>query len=261
MVKEILKVENLASGYGPELVLKGLDFQVHKGEILGIIGPNGSGKTTLIRVLTRILALRSGRILFKGRDMAAISSKELSRSIAVVSQLNTDFFSQAKVEEIVLLGRIPHLGSFQLIEGRLDREIVEEAMKQADIFELRERNLSQISGGERQRVFIARALAQKPKLLLLDEPTSHLDINHRLEIFKLIKKLSAKEGFTVITVLHDLNLASFFCGRLILLNKGVIASSGKAEEVINKGNIKEIYGAEVNIYQGEMSAKPQILYK
>ncbi len=260
MAGTILKVKDISSGYDQRLVLRGLNFRVNEGEIIGVIGPNGSGKTTLIRTLTRILPLRSGSITFKDRDVYQMTCQELAREVAVVSQANSSMFFQAKVEEVVLLGRIPHFRPFQLMEDREDRRIVEEVMKLTDILELRERDLSEVSGGERQRVFIARALAQKPKLLLLDEPTAHLDINHRVEIFKLIQRLAEKNGFTVISVLHDLNLASRFCQRLLLLDKGAMAAQGSPEEVINKINIREIYGAEVNIYQGEMSEKPQILY-
>ncbi len=260
MDEVILKVDNISSGYEKHLVLKNLSFRINEGEIIGVIGPNGSGKTTLIRSLTRILPLKNGSIRFKNKDIIDISYKELAKEVAVVSQLNSSLFFSARVEEVILLGRIPHFRSFQLLEDRGDREIVEKVMKLTDIIELRERDLSEISGGERQRVFIARALAQQPKLLLLDEPTAHLDINHRLEIFKLVSHLAKEGGFTVLSVLHDLNLASRFCERLIILNNGEVAAQGLPEEVINKVKIREIYGAEVNVYQGEMSEKPQILY-
>ncbi|EFK97116.1 ferrichrome ABC transporter,ATP-binding protein [sediment metagenome] len=196
----------------------------------------------------------------QGEDMRALSFKEMARRIAVLSQLNDGLYVNSRVKEIVLLGRIPHLKRFQLFEDREDRDIVRESMELTHISHLAERNLFELSGGERQMVFLARALAQKPLLLLLDEPTSHLDIAHSLGFFQLIEQLATQEGLTVISVLHDLNLAGRFAKRLIMLDKGKIIAEGSPEEVINKENLSKVYKVDIEVVKGEKSQKPQILY-
>ena len=256
----ILDVQEISCGYGQRAVLDDLSVQIKPGEIVGIIGPNGSGKTTFLRAITKIIPLKSGRVCFKGTDIATLNYSSLAKEVAVVPQIKEDMLFSFTVEELVLWGRIPHFSRMQWLEGRDDRGIIEEAMRLTDTFDLRQRPVNELSGGERQRVFIAQALAQRPRLLLLDEPVAHLDINHRITMFKLLVRLSRENNLTVISVLHDLNLASKYCRRIALLSQGQVAFQGSPQEVITRENIRDVYGAEVNIYPGGGSEGPQILY-
>jgi iron complex transport system ATP-binding protein len=255
-----LEARAISCGYGERLVLDRLSARIRKSEIVGVIGPNGSGKTTFLKAITKILPLKGGTVKFKGRDIAKLSYNELAKQVAVVSQLKENMFFSSTVQELVLWGRIPHFRSFQWLETKNDRGIVEEAMRLTDTLHLRRRQISELSGGEKQRTFIARALAQKPRLLLLDEPVAHLDINHRIGMFKLINRLSQRDDFTVISVLHDLNLASKYCQRVLLFSEGRVVAEGSPKDVITRDNIRNVYGAEVNIYQADAVEGPQILY-
>ena len=223
-------------------VVAGVTFQVYQGEFVGLIGPNGSGKSTLLRVISRVLAPRKGVVFIDERELAEFGREELARRLAVVaqeSQLHFDF----TVSEIVRMGRIPHLKRFQR-ESAADESIVDEALNLTDLQPFANRLVTALSGGERQRVAIARALAQTPEILLLDEPTAHLDLNYQLSLLDLIWKLNRTEGLTVIVVLHDLNLAAQYCDKLILLQEGRIYNVGKPKEVITEPTIGEVYGVE-----------------
>lgn len=253
----MLKIENLFCGYDPKFFLKDINLKVGDNELVGIIGPNGSGKTTLLRAITRVLKLKKGRIFLEGKNLSEFGFKELAKKIAVVSQsFETGCMS---VEEFVLLGRIPHFEKFQFLETKKDLEITKRCMELTDIFKLKDQPISEISGGERQLVLIARALAQEPKLLLLDEPTSHLDIAHQLKILDLIARLNKELALTVIMVLHDLNLASEYCQRIILMNEGRIYKIGLASEVLNYQTIEEVYKTAVVVEKNPISFKPYIL--
>jgi len=254
----LLIVENLTCGYNTIFILKDIDFKLETKEILGIIGPNGSGKTTLLRALTKIIRPWEGRILIDGEDIQKISFKKLAKKMAVVSQVYNLELSM-KAEDLVLLGRIPFRGRFQLLETELDEEIAEKAMALTDTLKFRDRLIGSLSGGERQLVFIACALAQEPELLLLDEPTSHLDIAHQVEILDLIKRLNKEKGLSVILVLHDLNLASEYCDRLILLKDGGNFRIGKPQEVLTYQVIEEVYNTTVVVKQNPFSFKPYVL--
>ena len=260
MSEKTLRIENMECGYGEITVLKDLSLSVEKGEFVGILGPNGSGKTTLLRAITRVIPLKKGMIEFENRPISQLAAKEIARKIAVVSQAREDTFHQMTVEDMVMLGRIPHFGQFQWVVSKRDLDQTEVAMGITDVLDLRHRPVGSLSGGERQRTFIARALAQDPEMLLMDEPTMHLDIGHGVEIFKIIARLIKEKGITVICVLHDLNLASVYCKRLLMIHNQKIAYDGKPEEVIKREYIKEIYSADIKIYRGELSQKPQILF-
>ena len=246
----MLKIKELNCYYSSMRVLQGINLSAGRGEIIGIIGPNGSGKTTLLRVISKVIKPKIGSVLIRGRDVQEMKASELARELAVVAQdtsINFDF----SVLEIVLMGRTPHLKRFQ-VEGEKDLAIAKKAMEATDILHLADRSITEISGGERQRVIIARALAQEPKLLLLDEPTSNLDINYRLEILDLIKKL-AKKGLTVIMAIHDLNLAAQYCDRMAMLNNGRIISAGLPEEVLTPENIKHAFKVEAVVKRHELT--------
>lgn len=252
----ILEVNNLSYRYGQFLAVREITFTVKKGEFLGIIGPNGSGKTTLLRAIDGIIQPAEGTIRLDGRNILQMDRKEIARRIAVVPE-ETKVVFDFTVEEIVLMGRAPWLGRFQL-EGQRDLEIAEHSMKATDIVHLRDRHINQLSGGEKQRVIITRALAQQTPVLLLDEPTSHLDINHQIEIFRLLKNFQKKKNLTVLCVLHDINLAALYCDRLILLKEGGIFTQGEPAEVVTSRNIKEVYQAEVLVQPGLVTGAPTV---
>jgi ABC-type cobalamin/Fe3+-siderophores transport systems, ATPase components len=230
---------------------------VEQGELLGIIGPNGSGKTTLLRAITRFLRPIKGEVIFEGKDIWQVSLKELSQKIAVVTQNpQANFMS---VEEFVLLGRIPYYERFQFLETNKDKEIAKRCMTLTDTLKLKDQFMSEISGGEKQLVLIARALAQEPKLLLLDEPTAHLDITHQVGILDLIRRLNRDFGLTVIMVLHDLNLAGEYCRKLLLIDNGRIYKVGQPDEIFNYRDIENVYKTKVLIERNPISLKPYIV--
>lgn len=253
----MLKVENVTLAYDKHIVLEGINFVACEGEIVGLIGPNGSGKSTLIRAISGVLPPRSGEMRLKEKSVTKIPQKELAKLLAVVPQ-NPSLPETLTAFEIVLMGRNPWLG-FLRHESRRDMEIAYRAMELTQTHFLAERKVGGLSGGERQRVIIARALTQEPKSLLLDEPIANLDINHQVEILNLIKGLCSQKGLTVVAALHDLNLASQFCDRLILLSSGQIHTEGMPKEVITSQNIKEVYGAEVLIQPHPINGLPTTL--
>jgi len=215
----MLRVEGIYFAYNKNDVLKGISFEVKKGEFLGIIGPNGSGKTTLLKIIARVLNPYKGKILFEGEDIRKIPPIEYAKKVAYLpSQIIIPF--SYTVEEFVSLGRLPYIGRYGEIK-KTDREIIEKTLEQFEISHYRKKKIWELSDGERQRVFISQVIAQQSSVILLDEPTSHLDIGHSFKILDIIREIN-KSGTTVITVLHDLNLASEYCSRLLLLSQGNI---------------------------------------
>jgi len=253
----MLKIENLTAGYNKKFQLKNISFEIKEGELFGIIGPNGSGKTTLLRAITKVLRIEKEKIFFRGKDIRNISVDKLAQEIAVVSQ-NQYLGFDMSVEEFVLLGRIPHRRKFQFFETLEDIKIAEEIMQLTDTAQFRTKSINELSSGEMQLVYIARALSQKPKLLLLDEPTAHLDITHQIKILDLIRKFNNKFGLTIIAVLHDLNLASEYCDMLLLLNNGSVYKIGEPQQVITYQNIEEVYKTRVVVKQNPISSKPYV---
>lgn len=256
MKEELLKIKNLSAGYDENIVLHDIGCTVSQGELIGIIGPNGSGKTTLLRAITRILKPHKGEILIDGKNIWKIPLKEISQMVAVSSQLLDPVLTT--VEEYILLGRLPYYRKYQFFETSKDETIVEKYMRLTDTFRLKESLMTELSGGERQLASIARALAQEPILLLLDEPTSHLDITHQAQIMELIGRLNRELGLTVLMVLHDLNLASEYCSRLLLLNNGSIHKLGTPEEVLTYRTIEEVYKTVVLVKKNPLSGKPYV---
>jgi len=241
----MLDIKGLSFNYGTARVLDSITFSAEKGECIGIIGPNGSGKSTLLKALSKILKPSSGTVVLCGKDLERYSTKELARHMAVVPQ-DTGIDFDFTCLEVVLMGRNPHMGRFE-IEGRKDADIARESMMLTSTWHLRERPFVELSGGERQRVIIARALAQQPSVLLLDEPVSHLDINHQIEILDLVEKLKKERGLVVIIILHDLNLAARYCDRLILLHNNRILATGGPDDVITQENIRAAFRANVMV--------------
>ncbi|MFC1478208.1 ABC transporter ATP-binding protein [Candidatus Margulisiibacteriota bacterium] len=252
----LLKVTNLSGGYGKETIIKDISFEVQKGEFVAVIGPNGSGKSTLLRLLSRVLLPQQGQVLFENIDIARFSRKELSKINAFVPQDTLVNFAFS-VQEIVMMGRIPHLNRLQ-IESKKDYEITRHCLELTGSLPLKDKMVDQLSAGERQRVIISKALAQEPVLLFLDEPTSHLDIGYQIQILDLLKKLNRETQLTIIIVLHDLNLASEYCHRMIMLNDGSLFQDGAPEGVLTYDNIEEVYKTVVVINKNPVSGKPNM---
>ncbi|MBF0387065.1 MAG: ABC transporter ATP-binding protein [Candidatus Omnitrophica bacterium] len=253
----MLEISHLTCGYGTKEVISAVSFQVKSGEFFGVIGPNGSGKSTLLRALSGVIKPMQGRILLNGEDVAGIALRDLARQTAVVSQLVPA--APLTVAEFVLMGRIPHFGLMQFMESKQDLELARECMQVTDSWRLKDRSLDQLSGGERQLAQIARALAQQPRLLLLDEPTAHLDITHQAAVMDLLKRLVHELNLTVLMVLHDLNLASEYCDRLCLIKEGQVFKTGTPLEVIDPRVIGEVYRTEVVVNNNPVSGKPHVL--
>ncbi len=243
MTRPLVSANRIDFAYSEPLVLCGVDLALAPGDLVALIGPNGSGKTTLLKVLDGILPARAGRVLFDGVNLATQSRRDIARRVALVPQELSIPFAFT-VREMVGLGRTPHLRPL-FGESARDRDAVERALALTGTRALAERVLGELSGGERQRVLIAMALAQEPQLLLLDEPTTHLDINHQVEVLELIRKLNRERGLTVLATMHDLNLASLYFDRLILLNAGRIVTEGTPREVLSKERVEKVFGAAV----------------
>ena len=235
----MLKVKNVSFSLNGKKILQNIDFSLSAGDFLGIIGPNGAGKTTLLRLISGVIYPDEGKILIEGKDTRSFNYRRLALKVAMVPQ-NTFISFPFTVFDIVLMGRTPYLGRFER-ERKEDLEKVKEYMDLTGIWHLRNRKITEISGGELQRALIAQALAQDTPILLLDEPTSHLDINHELEIISIISRLNKEKDKAVVLVSHDLNLAARYCRRLILLKEGKIFSQGKVEEVLTARNIRSVY--------------------
>ena len=242
-----LKVKDVDAYYGSKKVLASIDFNAAHGEFLGIIGPNGSGKTTLLRTISRILRPRKGAILLDERAIEELNERDFACKFALVPQETAINFEFSALD-IVLMGRNPHLRRWEL-ESQKDIEIAKRCMELTNCWHLADRRITELSGGEKQLVLIARALAQEPEVLLLDEPTSHLDINYQIEIMELLKRLTRQEGLIVVAVIHDLNLAAHYCDRLVLLHRGRVASIGTPELVLNPDNIKNTFGVDVIVWR------------
>lgn len=252
----MLRVKDLTCGYDSNFILHDITLEVSEGEHFGIIGPNGSGKTTLLRAITRLIKPERGEITFKGADIWNTSIRDLSSSMAVVSQSQQP--GSMKVEEFVLLGRIPHHKRLQFLETREDLELARTSMALTGTLKFKDRLMSRLSGGERQLVCLARALSQQPQLLLLDEPITHLDITHQVKVMDLIKRSNKEFGITAITVLHDLNLASEYCDRLLLLNQGRVHKIGTPREVLTYQIIEDVYRTVVIVKENPLTGKPYI---
>ena len=252
-----LRLDDVSLGYGKQTVLHNISLETKPGEILGIIGPNGSGKSTLIRGITRLIQPSSGQIFLDGDDIASMNRHDLARLMAVVPQ-NPVLPQLFTALEVVLMGRTPHLGLLRY-EGKRDLAIVQKAMEATQTLAFAERRVGELSGGERQRLTIARALAQEPKLILMDEPTANLDINYQIETLDLARQLCREQELIVVVTLHDLNLASQYCDRLVMLSDGRVYCHGIPKAVINAQTIKEVYGAEVYVYPHPVNDLPATL--
>jgi len=247
----LIKVDGVGFSYDSHEALNNVSFEVEQGEFIGVIGPNGAGKSTLLRVMSRILRPRSGVVLLNDIDIQGMSEKSVAKDLGFVAQDNTITFG-FKVRDVVLMGRNPHLGRLDS-ESIQDIKIAEESMARTGVSHLAARLITEVSGGERQRVLIARAWTQTPRVLLLDEPTLHLDISSQLEIMDLLKRLNVDLKLTVVAVYHDFNLAARYCERLLLMNKGRVEALGTPKNVLTEDNLRRVFGIEVHTYYNPLT--------
>ena len=248
-----LKAEHIELSFGGKKILKDVSLEVSGREFVGIIGPNGSGKSTLLKCIYRTLKPDSGEIFLDGRNLRTMNFRESARRLAVVAQHNYYNF-EFTVNEVVLMGRSPHKKSLER-ETAEDYAIVRESLSAVGMLEFAGRNFSTLSGGEQQRVILARALAQRTPCLILDEPTNHLDITHQLQLLQIVKSRKA----AVLSAIHDLNLAAMYCDRLYVLQGGKIAASGPPEEVLTPSFIREIYGVKAELAR-DKNGRSHILF-
>ena len=253
----LLEVKNLSCGYGSKEVIRGVSFAVEKGDFLAVIGPNGAGKTTLFRAITSALPVQKGGVLYNGAAIETIPAKRLAAQMAVIPQMMHVPFAFT-VEEFVFMGRFPYLERFQPPAGA-DYEKADMAMELVGIKALSKRSILELSGGERQMALLAQGFAQEPQVLFLDEPTAHLDITHQIKILDLLRKLNYEKGLTVVIVLHDLNLASEYSSRIVLLNEGRVFKEGGPEEVLTYDNIEAVYKTVVVVNKNPVSLRPYIM--
>jgi iron complex transport system ATP-binding protein len=254
---EGLWVEELRAGYGSPDAVRGVSLSVRPGEVVGLIGPNGSGKTSVIRAASRTLRPRAGRVLAGGRDIYRIPAREAARLVAVVPQELAPTFGFT-VLELVLMGRSPYLSPWGG-GGPEDYRRVREAMEVAGVQHLADRAVTELSGGEKQRVVLAQALAQDAPIALLDEPTTHLDPGHAVTILETVRGLAAGGDVAVLAVFHDLNLASAYCDRLVALRGGEVAAEGPPEEVLTPAFLREVYGVEAEVHPHFATGRPVVL--
>lgn len=252
----IICAQNINFSYATKPIMEDLSLVIDEAQIVAIIGPNGSGKTTLLKIINGTLFPDSGQMLIDGKDTRLWPRQEIAKTVAIVPQEIASIFS-FYAEEIVLMGRFPHLSNYRF-EDKKDYRIVHEAMEKTDTLAFANRRFDELSAGERQRVLIARALAQEPKILLLDESTVFLDLKHQIQFLALLRQLNVTQSLTVMFVTHDINLAAQHAGRIILLYCGKNYAIGKPAEVITAANIKEVYDVDVLVDQNPQSGLPRM---
>ena len=253
----MLEIQSISVAYGARVVLKDVSLAVDAGEVLAVTGPNGAGKSTLVRATSGVLPLRSGHVRVAGQDLARLSYSQRARSLAVVPQarnLPGDF----SVYQTVLLGRTPYLNWLGKV-SRADHAHVQLALQQTHLGQLANRPVGELSGGEQQRVLLARALAQDTPLLIMDEPTTHLDLQHQSALLNLVRQLALEENLGVLMVLHDLNLASLYADRIVLLVEGQVHACGSPAQVFTSENLTSVYHVPVNVISHPDYGIPLIL--
>lgn len=257
IMKEMLNVQNLTVCSGNKKILNSIDFSANEGEFIGIIGPNGAGKSTFIKAITDLIDIKDGKVTIDGTDNKKLSKRNRAKLVAVVPQeFNVDF--EFSVFDIVMMGRNPHIQK-KKPETKNDIEIVRDAMRLTNTWHLKDRIFNEISGGEKQRAIIARAIAQQTKLILMDEPTSHLDIHHQIEILELANMLRKKKNITIIAVLHDINMAARFCDKLVLISEGKKIAEGPPDKVIDKKYLQQVYKMEMIIRKNKILSVKEIV--
>jgi iron complex transport system ATP-binding protein len=255
-VEPVVRLDGVGFGYGRANVLEDVSLGVGRAEVLGILGPNGSGKSTLLNLMDGVLRPGTGSVKIDGDRIGRKTRIEIARKIAMVSQ-EQHFRFDFSVLQVALMGRYPHLGRLQF-EGSRDIEVVRDALEATGSLELAERSIHALSGGERQRVLIARALAQEPEVILLDEPTSFLDLKFKREIFELIERLRAQKGLGVVVVSHDIDLVARYCTRVALLRGGRVYRSGLPQEVIDAPNLEAVFDCPVRVEEDPDTGRPRV---
>ncbi len=251
-----IQVKALSFSYSSTQVLSGVNFQVGAGDFIGVVGPNGSGKSTLLKNLTSYLTPEQGAVYLDNKELMDYNIRALSRKQGVVSQENHVNFNFT-VYELVSMGRAPYMNRFSRMTAA-DREIVKLSMEDTNCWYLRDRQLFQLSGGEKQRVILARALAQTPELLLLDEPTTFLDLGYQKELMDLLARLNRERNLTVIMVLHDLNLAAEYCQELILMKEGQIVDIGTPDQVLVESSLEKVYRTKLTVTDNPVTHSPMV---
>ncbi|OCA82803.1 adenosylcobinamide amidohydrolase [Pseudobacillus wudalianchiensis] len=253
----MIQLTKLSGGYDGKLIVRDLSFSVQKGELFGILGPNGSGKTTLLKMMSGIVPVSSGSMQIEGKEIKDYKPKELAKRLAVLPQMTPQAFSYT-VKETVSLGRYAHQSGLFPIWTEEDEQAVNKAMERTGTIQFANTSLEELSGGERQRVFLAQALAQEPEILLLDEPTNHLDLSFQKELLDLLKKMASEAGLTVVSIFHDLNLASLYCDRLLLMEDGTMNGLGIPSEVLKEEPIQQVYKTAIHQRPHPEVPKPQM---
>ena len=243
---EAVAAQDLSYRIEAQWLLDSVDLRVEKGQMVGLIGPNGAGKSTLLRAISGILRCQDGTVMLEGRDIKAMTTKDVAAGLALVPQIApyTHGFTSM---ELVLMGRYPHLGRFQ-VEGKADERIAREAMALTETGQFAQRTLDTLSGGERQRVFVARALAQQPRMLLLDEPTSNLDVLHQLMVMDLVRQL-VDDGLTAVAAFHDLSMAARYCDKLVVMSGGKVVAKGLPGDVLSPKLIETVFKVKAAVYR------------
>lgn len=254
----MMKAEGLSGGYGDSRLINNVSLTVEKGEFLGILGPNGSGKTTLLRLLTGTLPAKEGSVCLAGKPLADYKPKELARIMAVLPQ-KTDQAFTFTVKETVAFGRYPFQTGLFRQQTEKDEAIVQEAMEQTGVSAFAEKSIRDLSGGEQQRVYLAQALAQQPRILFLDEPTNFLDLAYQKELLDLIKRLTRENGLAAVSVFHDLNTASLYCDELLFMKNGTAGPKQKPEYAVSEHHIKAVYDTDITALVHHSSPKPMIV--
>jgi ABC-type cobalamin/Fe3+-siderophores transport system ATPase subunit len=253
----MLQAESLRVKYADRLVLTDISFRVASGAILGVIGPNGAGKTTLIRALSGVAPLSTGRVIAQGKDISALSPVERALRVAVVPQARS-LPASFTGRQLVLLGRTPHLNWLGHISAN-DEQCVNQALERAQALNLADRRLGELSGGEQQRLLLARALAQNAPILLLDEPTTHLDLQHQIGLLDKVRELARSEGLAVVVALHDLNLVSRYADQVALLVEGKMRAMGTPEEILQPELLGQVYQVPLQLLHTAATGRPVIL--
>ncbi|MDU5143750.1 MAG: ABC transporter ATP-binding protein [Paenibacillus dendritiformis] len=252
----MLKVQSLNIRYADKTVVQNFSLDVKEGEVVSIIGPNGSGKSTILKAMTRLIPCESGRVCIADRELRSLSVKQVSRLMCMLCQSNASP-PDMTVGELVSYGRMPHKKWYERLDAE-DEEVIQWALEQTGMHAYKERLVVSLSGGEAQRAWLAMALAQRPKVLLLDEPTTYLDIAHQLEVLELVRALNRELGLTVVMVLHDLNHASAYSDRVCVIKGGSLRLYGTPQDVFTIELIRSVYGVETEIQYGPDSECPRI---
>ncbi|APF26777.1 ABC transporter family protein [Clostridium sporogenes] len=249
----MINIQDFTIGYSNKVIVKNFNLQVDKGDMLTIIGPNGSGKSTVLKAIGRLLKPMEGIIHLDGKLLWNMSNKDIAKEMACLSQHNSAP-KDMTIRRIVGFGRNPHKAWFESL-NKEDEEIIDWALENTNLKHMENKKITSVSGGERQRAWLAMALAQKPKVLLLDEPTTYLDINNQIEILELVRQLNENLKLTVVMVLHDLNQAAKYSNRVLVLKNGEIQALGKPEEILNKKLIRDVYSVDMNILKNQFGEK------